>query len=258
MKKIGIILIICILVLSMSSCRQGVNKDNITLNVSAASSLREALREIKVAFEEENKKIQIVYNFGASGSLQKQIEQGAKVDVFFSAAVKQMELLEAQNLIIKETRKDVLQNRIVLISPRDSKRINGFNDLMSREVKLIGIGEPSSVPVGQYAKELLVKLDLYDKLTSKFIFGKDVKEVLTWVETRNADAGIVYETDAKTSKKVKIVALAPDNVLEPIYYPAAVIKESENINIAKAFIEFLYSDKAKAIFEKYGFKYTTK
>jgi molybdate transport system substrate-binding protein len=252
------IFIICTFVLSIVSCGQRGNRDNVTLTISAASSLREAMEDIKAEFEKENKEIQIVFNFGASGSLQKQIEQGAKVDVFLSAAVRQMELLEAQNLIIKETKKNFLQNRIVLIVPRDSNGINSFNDLLSSEVKLIGIGEPKSVPVGQYAKELLDELDMYEELNSKFVFGKDVKEVLTWVETGNVDAGIVYETDAKASKKAKIVVLTADDMIEPIYYPAAVLKESDNVDIAKAFIEFLYSDKARGIFEKYGFRYAAK
>ncbi|MGI6225419.1 MAG: molybdate ABC transporter substrate-binding protein [Peptococcales bacterium] len=225
------------------------------LTVSAAASLKDVMAEIKKKYLQEKPNVTITFNFGASGSLQQQIEQGAEVDVFLSAATKQMNALQDKDLIIMDTRKDFLENKLVLIVPQDSAEVNDFKDLLNKNVKKIGIGEPKSVPVGQYAEELLTNIDIIDGIKSKVVYGKDVREVLTWVGTGNADAGIVYETDAKISKKVKIVLRAPEGSHKPVYYPAAVIKNSKNINAARDFTDFLYSSKAQPIFEKYGFAF---
>jgi len=225
----------------------------VNLTVSAAASLKDVMEEIKEIYEKENLNITLTYNFGSSGSLQKQIEQGAEVDVFISAATKQMDELEDKGLIIEDTRKGFLENKIVLIVPLESSEITDFKDLLEDNVKKIGIGEPKSVPAGQYGEEALTNLNIIDSLNSKFVYAKDVKEVLMWAETGNIDAGLVYETDAKASNKVKVVARAPEGSHRPIYYPAAVIKESKNQEAAKDFVNYLYSSKAKPIFEKYGF-----
>lgn len=233
-------------------------KPPVALTVSAAASLKDAMEEIKTAYTKGKENVTITYNFGSSGSLQQQIEQGAEVDVFVSAAVKQMDALKDKGLIIEDTRKDFLENKIVLVVPKDSSAVTDFKDLSSDKVKKVGLGEPKSVPVGQYAEEVLTKLNLLDSIKSKVVYGKDVKEVLTWVETANADAGIVYETDAKISDKVKIAAKAPEGSHKPVYYPAAVIKASKNADAAKDYINFLYSSDAKPIFEKYGFVFMVK
>lgn len=227
----------------------------IELTVSAAASLKDVMEEIKTAYIKENPNVTITYNFGSSGSLQQQIEQGANVDVFISAATKQMDTLKDKGLIIEDTRKNFLENKIVLVIPKDSSAISGFADLATDKAEKIGLGEPKSVPVGQYAEELLTKLDLLDSLKEeeKVVYGKDVKEVLTWVETGNADAGIVYKTDALVSDKVKVVAEAPEGSTKPVYYPAAVIGASRNADAASNFTSFLYSSTAKPIFEKAGF-----
>lgn len=226
---------------------------NITLTVSAASSLKDAMEEIKTLYSQEKSGVTITYNFGASGSLQQQIEQGADVDVFISAATKQMSALKEKSMILDETNKNFLGNKLVLVIPQDSSIVADFKDLTSPNVKKIALGEPKSVPAGQYGEEVLTKLALLDTIKSKVVYGKDVKEVLTWVETGNADAGIVYATDAKTSAKVKIAAIAAEGSHTPVVYPAAVIKASKNGDAAKDFINFIYSDKAKPVFEKYGF-----
>jgi len=228
-------------------------KSSVELTISAAASLKDVMEEIKEVYEKENSNITLTFNFGSSGSLQKQIEQGAEVDVFISAATKQMDELEDKGLIIEDTRRNFLENKTVLIVPLDSSGINDFNDLLQDKVKKIGIGEPKSVPAGQYSEQVLTNLDIIDSLKSKFVYAKDVKEVLLWVETGNVDAGMVYETDAKVSDKVKVVARAPEGSHKPVYYPAAVIMESKNQRAAKDFVNFLYSSKAKPIFEKYGF-----
>ncbi len=227
----------------------------IDLTIAAASSLKDALTEIKTVFEESNKNVKVTFSFGASGALQQQIENGADVDVFISAAVKQMDSLEEKGLIIPDTRKSFLGNQVVLIVPKDSALVTDFKDLTLDQVKHIGLGEPKGVPVGQYAEEVLSNLHILKQLQEKAVYGNNVKEVLTWVETGNVDAGIVYLTDAKISDKVRIAAAAPEGYHKPVYYPAAVIKGSKNPEQAKGFTEFLYDSKAKAVFEKYGFTF---
>jgi len=246
---------------AQDTVKQDVTQDTtkevkpIELTVSAAASLKDAMEEIKTTYSNEKPDVTITYTFGSSGSLQQQIENGAGVDVFVSAATKQMDALKDKGLIIEDTRKDFLENKIVLVVPEDSSDVTDFEDLSTDKVKQVGLGEPNSVPVGQYAQEVLTKLNLLDSIKPKVVYGRDVKEVLAWVETGNADAGIVYETDAKISDKVKVVAKAPEGTHEPVYYPAAVIKDSKNVDAAKDYVNFLYSSKAKPIFEKYGFAF---
>jgi molybdate transport system substrate-binding protein len=227
----------------------------VTLTVSAAASLKDSMNEIKQLYVKEHPNVTITYNFGSSGTLQQQIEQGAPADVFLSAATKQMNALKDKNLLVNNTIADLLKNDVVLIVPKNSSsNVKSFNDLASDKVKKIALGEFKSVPAGQYAQQILTNLKLMDKVQPKAIYGKDVKEVLTWVETGNADAGIVYKTDALISKKVNIVATAPEGSHKAVVYPAAVIKASKNPTQAKDFLKFLSSDKAKAVFQKYGFK----
>jgi len=235
-----------------------VPEPEVSLTISAAASLKGAMEEVKAAYAEEKPNVILTCNFGSSGSLQQQIEQGAEVDVFFSAAAKQMDALQEKGLIVEDTRKNILENKIVLIVPKDVTSVTDFNDLTSDNVKKIALGETKSVPVGQYSEEVLKKLNLMDTIESKVVFGKDVKEVLTWVETGNADAGMVYETDSITSEKVRVVAYAPEGSHKPVVYPAAVIKDSKNIDASKNFMSFLCSEKAKSIFEKYGFAFIIK
>ncbi|OPX42395.1 molybdate-binding periplasmic protein precursor [Ruminiclostridium hungatei] len=230
----------------------------VELLVSAAASLKDSLAEIKTLYEGKNTNVKLTFTFGSSGALQQQIENGAQVDVFVSAATKQMDALKDKGLLLDETRREFLQNDVVLIVPKDSAAVTDFKDLTSDKVKHIGLGEPKGVPVGQYAEEVLTKLGLLDKIKDKVVYGNDVKEVLTWVETGNADAGIVYSTDAKISDKVKVAASAPKDSHKAVLYPAAVIKDSKNAEAAKAFTEFLYSKEAKPVFEKYGFIFIDK
>ncbi len=224
------------------------------LTVSAAISLKDALDEAKQIYTAENSNVTIAANYGASGTLQLQIEQGAPVDIFLSAAPKQMDALAAKGLLLEGTRKDLLRNEVVLIVPRDSSAgISSFQDLTRADVKQVALGEPVTVPAGQYAKEVLTSLGIYDAVNSKAILAKDVRQVLTYVETGNVDAGIVYATDAMSSAKVKVVATAPAKSHSPVIYPAAVIKESKNPAAAQAFLDFLAGPRGRAVFQKYGF-----
>lgn len=223
------------------------------LTVSAAISLTNAMQEIKTIYQNGNPNVNITYTFASSGALQQQIEQGAPVDVFFSAATKQMDALQQKNLLVPGTRKTLLTNRLVLITPRNAPALTSFRNLTSSQVRRIAIGEPRSVPAGQYAQELLTNLKLFNSIKSKLIYGNNVRQVLTYVETGNVDAGIVYTTDAKESNSVRVGATAPSNLHSPIVYPVAVLRDSRNTAAAKNFVQFLSSSQAKAVFQKYGF-----
>ena len=225
-----------------------------TLLVAAAASLQDVLTELDPVFEAAHPGVTVNYNFAASGVLQQQIEQGAPVDVFFSAATKQMDALQAESLIVAETRRNLLTNQLALIVPKSSTLgLTGFRQLTNASIKKISVGEPRSVPVGQYTAELLTNLGILEQVRSRLVYGNSVRNVLAAVESGNADVGVVYSTDAKISAQVTQVATAPDRLHSPIVYPIAVVKASRNLDAAKLYAQFLASDPAKATFRKYGF-----
>lgn len=227
-----------------------------TLTVSAAASLTDVMEEIK-GFYEEKTVHTLVMNYGSSGALQQQIEQGAPADVFISAAQRQMDVLQEEGLILAESRVDLLENKVVLIIPvaGDNKEITDFNSLTTDSLKLLAIGEPESVPAGRYAKEVLSSLGIWKKLEEKCVLGKDVRQVLTYVETGNVDAGIVYMTDALTSEKVKIAATAPAGSHTPVTYPAAIVLGTSVLQVAEDFMAYLQSNEVAEIFERHGFTF---
>lgn len=223
------------------------------MTVSAAASLKDALAEIQRFLSEQVTDTTVTYNFGASGALQQQIEQGAPADVFISAAKKQMDALQQKGLLLNDTRINLLKNQVVLIVPKNSSGITSFEDLRSDRVNRVALGEPKSVPAGQYAEEILTALKLDQAVKPKAVYAKDVRQALNYVETGNAAAGIVYLSDAKQSNAVKVVATAAENLHSPVIYPIAVLKNSKSPQNAKSFVRFLSGDRAKTIFEKYGF-----
>lgn len=236
---------------SEASSSEAAPAEKVELMVSAAASLTDCMNEIKGLYEKENDGITITYNFAASGALQQQIEQGAPADVFFSAGKKQMQALSDAGLMDDSTIKDIVENKVVLITPKDGTKLASFEELAN--VKQIGVGEPETVPVGQYTAEVFENLKLTDVLKDKLVYAKDVREVLSWVETGNVDAGAVYETDAKISDKVEISCTAPEGSHKRVIYPVGMVKESKEADAAKAFVEYLFGDEAKTVFEKYGF-----
>lgn len=226
----------------------------VELNVSAAVSLKDAMAEIQKHYQAKNPHSKLLFNLGASGSLQKQIEQGAPADIFISAAPKQMNELQEKKLINPATRKNFVENKLVVIVPKDSKlSLTKYEDLTQAGVNKIALGETAVVPAGQYAKEVLQKLALWDKVQDKVVFAKDVRTVLAYTETGNVEAGIVYKTDAASSDKVKIVATAPEGSHQPILYPIAVVASTKQAKAAEDFVNYLFTPESKAILEKYGF-----
>ena len=225
-----------------------------TLNLSVAASLTDCMDEMQKAFEKENPNIKLQFNFGGSGTLQKQIEQGAPVDLFFSAGMKQMKALEEEGLMEDNSVEEILANRLVLIVPKSAENQSlTFETLGKANLDKMAVGEVGSVPVGQYTMEVFDHLGITQQLDPKIVYAKDVREVLTWVETGNVDAGVVYETDAKLSDQVVVCDVADEVWHTPVSYPIGIVKGTKYQEATEAFLKFIKSDEGKAIFEKYGF-----
>ena len=251
-------LLTALLAVTFPACRPPA-----TLTVSVAASLQEAMAEIAPLFEQAHPGVRVVFNFGGSGSLAQQIENGAPADVFLSAAPQPMDRLASKGFILPDTRRNLLHNELVLIAPTGSAVPNSFQDLAAANVKLIALGDPSSVPAGDYGRQVLQALHLWDAVQPKLALAKDVRQVLTYVETGNADAGIVYSTDAREIRrystdaretaKVRIVEAAPPGTHAPVVYPVAVVKDSRDPAAAHAFVAFLAGRDASAVFARHGF-----
>lgn len=224
-----------------------------TVTVSAAASLTDVLNELAETFQAEYPDAEISFTFGGSGALQAQIEEGAPADLFFSAAESNMDALEEQGLIDVNTRKDVLENKIVLIASQGESEITSFTDILDSD-PTIALGETQSVPAGKYAKEIFMGLGIWEEVAEHAVFAGNVREVLTWVESGEADCGVVYATDAMTSDMVRVVCEAPENGPQ-VLYPAAVIQDCANPEGAQAFLNFLTSEEAGEVFASYGFTF---
>jgi molybdate transport system substrate-binding protein len=223
------------------------------ITVFAAASLTDALKEMTPTYEKRSGD-KIIFNFGASSTLARQIEEGAPVDLFFSADEAKMDALEKKGLIIRETRKSRLSNSLVIVAAADgSPPIETPKDLATDKVKRLALAEPKTVPAGIYAREYLQKQKLWSAVQAKVIPTENVRAALAAVEAGNADAGIVYKTDAAISKKVRIAYEVPRADNPPISYPLAVVKEGKEPEAAKRFLQYLNSDAAAKIFEKFGF-----
>lgn len=221
--------------------------------VLAAASLTDVLTELASSYKDTTG-VTVTFSFASSGALQTQIELGSPADIFFSAAQRQMNDLEEKGLIDTDTRKNLLENKVVLIAPINSTlNIKSFNDIANPNVKKVGLGEPKSVPVGQYSEEILNSLSILDIVKSKSIYGSDVRNVLSWVETGEVDCGIVYETDAKIANNINIITQAPEGSHKRVIYPIAVINSSNNKEEAQKFIDYISTDSSMEIFKKYGF-----
>lgn len=223
--------------------------------VAAAASLKNAYEdELIPMFEEQYPGVTVEGTYDSSGKLQTQIEEGLEADVFMSAATKQMKALDEEGMIASDTIVNLLENKIVLIVPTGSdSKIDSFEKI--GDAASIALGDPESVPAGQYAKEALTNLNVWDSIQDKVSFGTNVTEVLNQVAAASADAGIVYATDAASkADQVTVVAEAPEGSLEKkVIYPVAVVKATAHEDAAKAFVDFLQTPEAIAVFESYGF-----
>jgi molybdate transport system substrate-binding protein len=223
------------------------------IQVSAAISLKNALADLKQIYAGKAPTVEIQFNLASSGMLQKQIEEGAPVDLFISAGKKQMDALAAKGLIAADTRSDLLGNELVLVVAKEKKNvIKTFADLAGK-AQSISIGQPETVPAGKYGKETLTYLKLWDKVEKKIMFAKDVRQVLAYVESGNVDAGLVYRSDAREMKSGAVAAVAPKGSHSPILYPMAVVTATKNKAETSRFMEFLKSKAAAKVFASHGF-----
>ncbi len=245
-------LIVGLLTVAMVLCGTAALADQ-ELIVSAAASLTNALKEVALQFEKAHPGTKVVCNFAASGVLLQQMDKGAPVDVFAAADQKTMNQAQEKKLIVFGTRKNFVNNRLVLIMPMDSKlAVNSLKDLTRPEVKRVAMGNPTTVPAGRYAKEALEKAGLWDKLSPKFILAESVRQVLDYVSRGEVDAGLAYSTDAAIADgKVKVIQMVTEH--EPIFYPIAVTAASAKKNLAESFVDFVLSPVAQEIFSKFGF-----
>jgi len=225
------------------------------LLVSAAISLKEPLQQIGALFEQRHPGVKVVINWGASGALQQQIEYGAPVDVYASAATKQMDELEANGLLLNETRRTLAANLVVLIrSSALQSGLASFKDLTKPEVRLIAIGNPRTVPAGEYAQKILVSLGLWNSLQPKLIFTGNVRQAMAYVVRGEVEAALVYATDAQSAGGVvQVVAVAPEGSHPPALYPIAVVKTSKQSQEALAFVDLTLSEAGQQILRAHGF-----
>ncbi|MFS1513945.1 molybdate ABC transporter substrate-binding protein [Chengkuizengella sp. SCS-71B] len=256
-KKLTLKISICLFfILLISSCTTQNNsgRDVIELNISAASSLTNALYEIKNEFEKNNTDINLIYNFGASGTLASQIKQGAPIDVFFPANQQYMDEVVKLGLIESNDIVNLLSNQIVLITKNDSDLyIDSLDELLDPKITSIAVGDPKVVPAGSYTKLLLKNLELWQELESKFIFSTNVRQALNFADTGNVDVAFVYKSDALQSNQSKIIYVADQTISDSITYPIGIINDTKNKKLAETFITFLQNEVSQNIFKEYGF-----
>ncbi len=246
-KSLLSIFLIAVMIAAVSGCLSEKPKDTkpVEITVSAAISLSDAFKDIGTEFQTKHPEVKINFNFGASGVLEKQIEQGASVDIFASASQLEMDSLEEKRLILKDTRTNFTRNKLVIIAS---------SKLTIEELKTldkIAIGDPKTVPAGRYAQTFMENAGVYERFKSKLIFAENVRQVLDYVERGEVDAGFVYFSD--TIKSNMSVSSIDDSLYPIIVYPIAVISDSQQPAISQLFIEYIQSNEGQIIIKKYGF-----
>jgi molybdate transport system substrate-binding protein len=222
--------------------------------ITSAASLTDVMNEMKANFEAEHPNIEVVFQFGGSRKLAQQIIKGAPSDIFISANEREMDMLTEEGLIAEQSRFDFATNSLFVITKESKPSIQTLNDLKSDSFQYIAIGDPASAPVGMYTKEALVHTDLWEAMEEKFVFAKDVRQVLTYVESGNADAGIVYASDVAISNKVHEALEIDSSLHSMIIYPAALTASGEEKEEAQLFLEYLNTDEAAAILKNFKFQ----
>lgn len=259
MKKILTLATALILAMSMmllAGCKSSDEEtaENTEVTVLAAASLTDALDEI-IAEYEKDADCTITPSYAGSGDLVQQIKGGAPCDIFISASKSNMDQLEEEDYIDTDTRKDLLLNTLTLITTAEKKDDITMNTLTSDAAGTIAVGEPETVPAGKYATQVFDNMNITDQIADKIVYAKDVRAVLNYVETGDADCGFVYMTDAllMDEEKGAVIGDVDENLHDPIVYPAAILKEAPQADAAADFYEFIQSDFAKEVFKKYGF-----
>jgi molybdate transport system substrate-binding protein len=241
------------LILFLGLAGNGTDAPAATVKVFAAASLTDSLQEIARNYEAQTSD-KIVFNLAASSTLARQIQEGAPADIFFSADEEQMNRLAAKGLVDVATRKSFLSNSLVIVVRTDfSAPLNSPQDLAGADVKRVALGDPQAVPIGVYAKAYLEELKLWKAIQPKVVATANVRAALAAVETGDADASIVYKTDAAISRKVRVAFTVPAGEGPKISYPAALVKDAPQPEAGKKFLEYLGSKAAAKIFRKFGF-----
>lgn len=217
------------------------------VRVFAAVSLTEALQEIARGYTRDT----IVFNFGASSVLERQIELGAPADLFLSADEAKMDQLLRRGLIVPSTRTSILSNTLVVVVPSDAPALT--NPAQLARVRRLALAEPATVPAGIYAREWLTKIGLWNRLAGKIVPTDNVRAALAAVESGNVDAAIVYKTDARIGKRTRVAFEVPRTEGPEISYPFALLRDAEERDAALRFLRHLQTKDARAVFARHGF-----
>ena len=224
------------------------------LDVSAASSLREPLLELERRYEQAHPEVDVRLNLAASGTLRRQVEQGAPVDVSVSAASEPVDQLIRARLLDGRSRRVVARNTLVIIVPATgTAEVHRIDDLARPEVRRVALGAPASVPAGAYARAALGAAGVADAIAGRTVFGQDVRQVLAYVASGNADAGIVYRTDAAVSDRVRIAAAVHPSLHPPIIYQVAVAAHASQPDLARGFVAVLLGPEGRAALHRHGY-----
>ncbi len=226
------------------------------VTLSVAISMKEAVEELGGRFTSARAGVTLRYNFGSSGELEKQIEAGAPIDLFVSAAQRQMDELEQKGLVVAATRRAFARNVLVVVTPADSRLdLAEPADLLDARVARVVLGNPKTVPVGQYAEESLRALGLWERVREKLVFAENVRQALDYVARGEVDAGFVYATDAAVrAGRVREAFRPPEDTYRPVVYPAAVVRDARQPALARAFIDLLVSREGQAALARLGFQ----
>jgi len=249
--RVGLAILAVIVTLAVTPVTAGAEE----LTLSVAISMKDAVQELGARFARERPGTVLRYNFGGSGELQKQIEAGAPVDLFVSAAARQMDELEARGLVVPATRRVFASNVLVAVKPVDSTvDLAKPADLLGARVQRIVIGNPKTVPVGQYTEESLRALGLWERVQAKLVLAENVRQALEYVARGEVDAGFVYTTDALRADRVKEAFRPAEDTYRPVTYPVAVVKDARQPALARAFIDLLVSAAGQAVLSRRGFQ----
>ena len=243
-------LVACVLAGALlAACSGGADDE---LLVFAATSLTDAMAEAAAEFEATHgTKVEVSY--GPSRALAQQIARGANPDVYVAAGQPPMDFLQEGGHIADGGAVRLLSNKIVLITGRDAPSIGGISELADADLKRVAMPDPEIAPAGNYARTALQNLGLWDGLLPRIVFANDVRVTLSYVQTGNADAGFLYQTDAANAEDITVLDIVPTDSYPDVVYPAAVVRSTDNLQGAEAMLEFLQSDAAKEIFRKHGF-----
>ena len=242
-------------ILAVAACRDRTpSNPTVTVTVAAAASLQEAVTELDSLYAVEHPNVAVRATFGASGAVRQQIEQGAPVDVFISASDRHVDALHRAGLVDARSRRAFAGNVLVLIVPAASgANVRGFGDLASPAVRRVAVGAAASVPAGEYAEQVLRSLGIAEAVAAKAVYAQNVRQVLSYVERGEVDAGIVYRTDVRASRRVRVAAEAPPATHAPVTYPLVLVSRRPHPEEARAYAAFLLGPRGREVLMRRGF-----